>query len=176
MESSSRMRRCIRRNYEGSDHFGAAANYEDPIQTKEQENVISSSNAPILAAEAIAMEAVNEDDEQGDIENMDSRANGIEKSGENQSQLSETAEKSLQVPAESDDAQVDCEPGLVQSSSPIAPGYVPSELDERIVLELPSSMVRPLRVVSGTFQASLTRISGTSVIWVQIQIREISVQ
>ncbi|KAK9910693.1 hypothetical protein M0R45_034645 [Rubus argutus] len=159
MESSSRMRRCVRRNYEGSDHFGAAANYEDPIQTKEQENVISSSNAPILAAEAIAMEAVNEDDEQGDNENMDSRANGIEKSGENQSQLSETAEKSLQVPAESDDAQVDCEPGLVQSSSPIAPGYVPSELDERIVLELPSSMVRPLRVVSGTFQVTSRRIN-----------------
>lgn len=159
MESSSRMRRCVRRNYEGSDHFGAAANFEDPIKTKEQENVISSSNAPILAAEAIAVEAVNEDDEQGEIENMDGRPYGIEESGENHSRLSETAEKSLLAPAESDDTQVAGEPGLVQSSSPIAAGYVPSELDERIVLELPSSMVRPLRVISGTFQASLTLLT-----------------
>lgn len=159
MESSSRMRRCVRRNYEGSDHFGAAANFEDQIKTKEQENVISSSNAPILAAEAIAIEAVNEDDEQGEIENMDDRAYGIEESVENQSRLSETADKNLQAPAESDDTQVSGEPGLVQSSSPIAAGYVPSELDERILLELPSSMVRPLRVISGTFQASLTLLT-----------------
>ncbi|KAL6124354.1 hypothetical protein ACLB2K_076867 [Fragaria x ananassa] len=159
MESSSRMRRCVRRNYEGSDHFGAAANFEDQIKTKEQENVISSSNAPILAAEAIAIETVNEDDEQGEIENMDDRAYAIEESVENQSQLSETVDKNLQAPAESDDTQVAGEPGLVQSSSPIAAGYVPSELDERILLELPSSMVRPLRVISGTFQVTSRRIN-----------------
>lgn len=42
------------------------------------------------------------------------------------------------------------------AQSPSTAGYVPSELDERIVLELPASMVRPLRVTKGTFQASLS--------------------
>lgn len=155
MESSTRMRRCVRRNYKGSDHFGAAANFEDHNKMKEQENGIHSSNAPILAAEAIAVEAVNEDDEQGEIDNLDGRTPSEEQSGENQPHLFETAEQSLQSTMEFGDAQVSCEPDLGESSSAVAPGYVPSELDERIVLELPSSMVRPLRVIRGTFQASL---------------------
>lgn len=162
MESSSRMRRCIRRNYKGSDHFGAAANYEDHNKMKEQENVIHSSNAPILAAEAIAMEAVNEDDEQGEIDNLEGRASSVEESGENQPHPSETAEQGPQVPMEFGDPQVVCEPDMGESSSAVAPGYVPSELDERIVLELPSSMVRPLRVIRGTFQASLQGYALTS--------------
>lgn len=162
MESSSRMRRCIRRNYKGSDHFGAAANYEDHNKMKEQENVIHSSNAPILAAEAIAMEAVNEDDEQGEIDNLEGRASSVEESGENQPHPSETAGQSPQVPMEFGDPHVACEPDMGESSSAVAPGYVPSELDERIVLELPSSMVRPLRVIRGTFQASLQGYALTS--------------
>lgn len=159
MESSSRMRRCIRRNYKGSDHFGAAANYEDHNKMKEQENVIHSSNAPILAAEAIAMEAVNEDDEQGEIDNLEGRTSSVEERGENQPHPSETAGQSPQVPMEFGDPQVSCEPDMGESSSAVAPGYVPSELDERIVLELPSSMVRPLRVIRGTFQVTSRRIN-----------------
>ncbi|KAM1262483.1 hypothetical protein ACFX13_028272 [Malus domestica] len=159
MESSTRMRRCVRRNYKGSDHFGAAANFEDHNKMKERENGIHSSNAPILAAEAIAVEAVNEDDEQGEIDNLDGRTPSEEQSGENQPHLSETAEQSLQSTMEFGDAQVSCEPDLGESSSAVAPGYVPSELDERIVLELPSSMVRPLRVIRGTFQVTSRRIN-----------------
>lgn len=156
MESSSRMRCCLRRNYRGSDHFGAAANYEDHSNEKEdQENVISSSNAPILAAEAISMDAVNEDDEQGEIHNLDGKPYDIEQSGENQARLSVTAEHRLSVPVESADIRLANDHDLVESSSAVPPGFVPSELNERIVLELPSSMVRPLRVIRGTFQVSL---------------------
>ncbi|KAK3194967.1 hypothetical protein Dsin_026277 [Dipteronia sinensis] len=161
MESSSRMRRCLRRNYVGSDHVGAAANYEDQIETKgDQENMINPSNAPILAAEAISMELVNEDDEQSEIDTSDGGTSySLERSGENQPRVSETTEQTLQASAESSDNQSASEQDLASNSSAVAPGYVPSEIDERILFELPSSMVRPLRVIRGTFQVTTRRIN-----------------
>ncbi|KAJ0053220.1 hypothetical protein Pint_00290 [Pistacia integerrima] len=156
METSSRMRQCLRRNYIGSDHLGAAANYEDQSELKQdQKNVINSSTAPILAAEVISMEVVNEDDEQAEIDNLYDKSYDLEHSGENPSRVSEITEQTLQTSAESSNTQPDSDQTLVSSSSPVAPGYVPSELDERIVFELSSSMVRPLRVIRGTFQASI---------------------
>lgn len=156
------MRRCLRRNYRGSDHHGAAANYEDHIKMKaDQESVINSSNAPILAAEAISVEAVNEYDEQGEVDNMegqDSRVHGLGPGEESQTRISEAAEQTLQSPLESGDTPLANDHDLVEGSTAVAPGYVPSEIDERIVIELPSSMVRPLRVIRGTFQASLTKL------------------
>lgn len=152
MESSSRMRRCLRRNYRGSDHCGAAANYEDQIDLKkDREDALSSSNASILAADAIAIEAVNDDDVQMEIDSLDGRADDVEQSVVN-SKLTETSEQNLQASAESSNTQLVNDQELIQGSSPVAPGYVPSELDERIILELPSTMVRPLKVIQGTFQ------------------------
>lgn len=156
MESSSRMRRLLRRNYRGSDHFGAAANHEDLIKMKENENDINSSKAPILAAEVISMEALNEEDEQVGIDTLDDRAYGVDQSGENESRPSE-AEQTLHESLDPGDAQVPNDQDLVDGSTAGA-GYFPSELDERIVLELPSSMVRPLRVIRGTFQVSLIKV------------------
>ena len=155
MESSSRMRPCLRRNYTGTDHFGAAANFEDQSDVKKnQEGVISSCNAPILAAEAISTDLVNEDDEQTEIDNVDNRAYENDQGGEDQSWLSGMSEQPLQKLVEFTDTKLASEQDLVQSSSAVAPGYIPSELDERIVFELPSSMVRPLKVIRGTFQVS----------------------
>ncbi|GAY42030.1 hypothetical protein CUMW_063800 [Citrus unshiu] len=160
MESSSRMRRCLRRNYMGSDHFGAAANYEDQIERKPgQENVINPSNAPIVAAEAISMEAVNEDDEQTENDNLDDRVYNLDNVGEDQTTVSEKIEQTLQASADSSDIPPARDQDLVSSSTAVLPGYVPSELDERIVFELPSSMVRPLRVIRGTFQVTTRRIN-----------------
>ncbi|OMO78627.1 hypothetical protein CCACVL1_14249 [Corchorus capsularis] len=160
MESSSRMRPCLRRNYVGTDHFGAAANYEDQSDVKKnQDDVISSSNAPILAAKAISTELVNEDDDQVEIDHVDNRANENDQSGEDLARLSEITEQPLQKSVESTDTKVASEQDLVQGASAVAPGYVPSELDERIVFELPSSMVRPLKVVQGTFQVTTKKIN-----------------
>ncbi|XP_057435514.1 BEACH domain-containing protein C2 isoform X2 [Lotus japonicus] len=153
MESSSRMRRCLRRNYQGSDHLGSAANYEDYFQEKNEPST------PILSAEAISLEAVNVDEEPVETEDSVSRVDHIEYEGDNQPRLSEAAEQTVQASQESSPTQLASDEHLVQSSSPIAPGYVPSELDERIVLELPSSMVRPLKVIRGTFQVTSRRIN-----------------
>ncbi|KAA0049017.1 hypothetical protein IC582_012315 [Cucumis melo] len=159
MESSSRMRRCLRRNYRGSDHCGAAANYEDQIDLKNGEEALSSSNASILAADAIAIEAVNDDDEQMETDSLDGRTDDVEQSAGNSSKLTETSEQNLQASADSSSTQIVNDQELIQGSSPVAPGYVPSELDERIILELPSTMVRPLRVIQGTFQVTTRRIN-----------------
>lgn len=147
MESSSRMRRFLRRNYRGSNHLGAAANYEDQNEMNvEEANVISPSNASILAAEAFSTEVQHEDDEHAE-ENLQ-----IE---ENQSTLSETAQQAALAEASVGEVTNDQD----TAQSPSTAGYVPSELDERIVLELPASMVRPLRVTKGTFQITTRRIN-----------------
>lgn len=148
MESSSRMRRCLKRNYRGSDHL-AAANYEDYSGENNDQST------PILSAEAISIEGVNVDEGQVEIENLDARVDDFEDKVENQPIFSEPAEQTVRASLESCATQLASDEGFVQSSSAIAPGYVPSELDERIVLELPSSMVKALRVVQGTFQVSL---------------------
>ncbi|KAL2492083.1 WD-40 repeat family protein/beige-related [Abeliophyllum distichum] len=158
LESSSRMRRILRRNYQGSDHFGAAADYEDHIvQKHENDKVISPSKASILAAEAISIEVGNEEDEQEDVAHSESSPNGIEH-GEYQTRSSGSAEQPPQTTTESRDPPVTNDP-VFPLASAVAPGYVPSEHDERIVLELPSSMVRPLKVLRGTFQITTRRIN-----------------
>ena len=151
METSSRMRRCLRRNYRGSDHLGAAANYEDQIELKHGKG-----NVPVLAAEAISVEVLNEDGQHAEIENLDARSFGTEHSGESQLRLSGATDQSMQPPVESSDTQLARDQDLEKVST-FASGYMPSERDERIILELPSSMVRPLTVIRGTFQVSSMR-------------------
>lgn len=150
MESSTRMRRCLRRNFEGSDHFGAAANYEDPVEPKHGKgSVASPSKASSLPTEAISMELVNEDDEQDDV-NVESKTDDASQIDNPQIRQSGTAEQPLQVP-ESTKPQLGNDEDFV-SSSAAGPSYIPSEDDERVILELSGSMVRPLKVWQGTFQ------------------------
>ncbi|CAJ1949884.1 unnamed protein product [Sphenostylis stenocarpa] len=153
MESSSRMRRCMRRNYRGSDHLGSAANYEN----YSSEN--NDRSTPVLSAEAITIEGINEEEEQIETENLDVTVDNIGDKVENQPKFLKGAEKIVQESSDSNAVQPESDEGVVQSSSAFAPGYVPSELDERIVIELPSTMVQPLRVVQGTFQVTSKRIN-----------------
>ncbi|RDX89246.1 BEACH domain-containing protein C2, partial [Mucuna pruriens] len=146
MESSSRMRRCMTRNYRGSDHLGSAANYED------YSGETNDKSTPVLSAEAITIEGVIEDEEQVETENLDFRVDDIDDKVENKPSFPKAAEQIVQESVESNAIQLESDGGVIQSSSAFAPGYVPSELDERIVIELPSTMVQPLRVVHGTFQ------------------------
>ncbi|KAH6830812.1 WD-40 repeat family protein / beige-like protein [Perilla frutescens var. hirtella] len=157
MESSSRMRRILRRNYQGSDHHGAAANYEDHMEQKQEKHKAASpSDASILAAKAISSDVGNEEDEH-DSTYSDGSPNG-EQPGDIQRVSSERGEHSLKSGESLDPPITD---GLDSAPIPalLAPGYVPFEHNERIVLELPSSMVRPLKVLKGTFQITTRRIN-----------------
>ncbi|XP_020531372.1 BEACH domain-containing protein C2 isoform X2 [Amborella trichopoda] len=174
MENSLRMRRCLRRNYKGSDHGGASANYEDhpqPLKTDEN-NVVSDandkdvsfagnlpSNASIFIPEAISLEEGHEDEERIETENFEDNAYGIEMEGNSQQRLSETVDKHVYSVAESSNSEIPGEARFGDGGSALLPGYVLGEVDERIILEVSSSMVRPLHVIRGTFQISTKRIN-----------------
>lgn len=170
VEGSLRMRRCLRRNYKGSDHLGAAANYEDNnLQLQaDEENATSQTSgleasfrsglpsASIVMAEAISLDERNEDDEQIETEtdNFVDTGHDMEQSGEIQQRLSAAAEQPVRASLDKREAEVVNDQKLDQNVLAVAPGYVPSESDERIILELSSLMVHPLRVIRGTFQVS----------------------
>ncbi|PIA49816.1 hypothetical protein AQUCO_01300510v1 [Aquilegia coerulea] len=158
MESSSRMRKCLRRNYRGSDHLGASANYEDQLQKRDgQENVICPTT--ILAAEAISLEETHEDDEQTETNNLGGTPRSSGHDEDKQQSPSAYIEEPGQISGDPVAARISSDQDLVQTPSPVAPGYVPSENDERIILELSSSMVRPLKIIRGTFQITTRRIN-----------------
>ncbi|KAI3495022.1 hypothetical protein L1887_37129 [Cichorium endivia] len=150
MESSTRMRRCLRRNFEGTDHFGAAANFDG-----DKEKVVSP-EASILPAEAISIELVNEEDEQEDFGNVERKTDETGKIDETQTRQSGNGEQPLHVPDSTKAQAVDED---FASPSPVGPGYIPSEDDERVILEIPASMVRPLKVWQGTFQITTKKIN-----------------
>lgn len=135
--------------------MGAAANYDDSLVSDYDQKVISPSKASALAAEAITMNLEDEDDEQSDLINVDDKKYDAAHH-ETQFKQSGTAEKSLKVPIESSDPEGTTNQEFGNNSSASIPGYVPSEQGERILFELSSSMVRPLKVLRGMFQVSYT--------------------
>lgn len=157
-ESSSRKRQCLRRNFCGTDHLGAAANYDDSLVSDYDQKVISPSKASALAAEAITMNLEDEDDEQGDLINVDDKKYDA---GHHETQFKQSgaSEKSLKVPVESSNPEVITNQEFVHNSSASIPGYVPSEQGERILFELSSSMVQPLKISRGMFQITTKRIN-----------------
>ncbi|KAL0379627.1 UNVERIFIED_CONTAM: BEACH domain-containing protein C2 [Sesamum angustifolium] len=117
METSSRMRRILRRNYQGSDHLGAAANYEDHMEQKhDKHKPLSPSKASMLAAEVISTDVVNEEDEH-DATYLGVSPNG-ERPGEIQTILSAPGEQPL-TSEESTDPPVSSD---VDSAAAVAPG------------------------------------------------------
>lgn len=157
MECSSRMRRCLRRNYRGCNHLGASANYEELLRTNVSQETMIDPTA-LVAAEAISLEEPNEDDEPTDNDNQESTQDGSVHV-DNQENQSAYADQPGQVLGDSVVDRVSSGQDIVQTPSPVAPGYVPSENDERIIFELSSSMVRPLRITCGTFQITTKRIN-----------------
>ncbi|XP_020592790.1 BEACH domain-containing protein C2-like isoform X2 [Phalaenopsis equestris] len=157
MEGSSRMRRCFKRDYHGSEHLGAAANYEDHVsQPKSDGTSIGcsensrepsftadiTSTVSILVAEAISIDDGNESEEQienGILDNMTKTAESF------------TDESNAKTSAASLD--------VVQSMSVMASRHMLNDYDEKLILELSSLMVRPLKVVRGTFQITTKRIN-----------------
>ncbi|PNT61623.1 hypothetical protein BRADI_5g17947v3 [Brachypodium distachyon] len=164
-ESSSRMRRFMKRNYKGSDHLGAAADYDDrkllsaAAQSNESnpEGADSSltdtipSNASVIMVEAMSVDDRNEENEQIESDTTTGSVDQLPHS-------SSADQQSVKGSVDSRSSGISTNRNLVRSAV-VAPGYVPSEADERIIVELPSLMVRPLKVVRGTFQVTSKRIN-----------------
>lgn len=142
MESSSRMRKCLRRNYSGTGHLETTRNYDDQTDLKNKQD------APVLAVEAISKEIMYEDDEHGDADDLEIEGNVGEHKGENEERRSGSLEDAITLSTGINDHRPLSEQNMVQNSTEVDL----SELKERIILEISSTMVRPLGVVKGTFQ------------------------
>lgn len=158
-ECSSRMRRFMKRNYNGSDHFGAAVNFEqmllcDGVESdachKEEGGARFTNALPtsslIIVAEAMSVDRGHEDAEHIETETICS-------SVDDQLRNSLTPDP-FKGSIDSRSSDFSGVRNLVRSTV-IAPGYRSGEEDRRIIIELPSLMVRPLKTVRGTFQVSV---------------------
>ncbi|KAI3703216.1 hypothetical protein L1987_73135 [Smallanthus sonchifolius] len=153
MESSSRMHRCLRRDFKGSDHSGVTAIGHDPMQLeRDKEN-------SILALKSLTAEVRNEYDEQDSVINTDFNTDEMWLYEDIQTRPSTTGEHQWQVPVDSNEPQVSNYQDLAQSPSAAGPAHNPSEQYEIIIFELPASMVQPLKVQHGTFQITTRRIN-----------------
>ncbi|KAK3141841.1 hypothetical protein QOZ80_4BG0338950 [Eleusine coracana subsp. coracana] len=166
-ESSSRMRRFMKRNYKGSDHLGAAADYEDrklltgAVQSSEcnSEGADSSlTNTLPSSASAIMAEAMSMDERSDEKEQLDSDTTRSSVDDDQLQHSSAADQQSVKGSVGSRSSGICADRNLVRATV-LAPSYVPSEADERIIVELPSLMVRPLKVVRGTFQVTSKRIN-----------------
>ncbi|XP_078427501.1 WD-40 repeat family protein / beige-like protein [Wolffia australiana] len=162
-ENTSRMRRFLRRNYKGSDHFGAAANDEDRgplsppddpsdscqtiIESSIPTEFSSSTSAIVANAESVA--EGYEYDEHNESELVSSSPNY----GKQEQSYEQNQRGDLHISLES------ANENLSAKESVVAFGNVPSESEEIMVLELLSFMVRPLRVIRGMFQITTSRIN-----------------
>lgn len=150
MESSSRMHRCLRRDFKGSDHSTVSAIGHDPTQLERDKQ---NSSVPL---EALSKVLANDDDEQDAVSNMEVNTDEMWLYEDMQTtRPSTTAEHQLQVPMDSTEPQVTNYQDLAQRPSAEGPNYFPSEHYEIIIIEVPASMVRPLKVRHGTFQVQI---------------------
>ncbi|XP_044420246.1 BEACH domain-containing protein C2 isoform X2 [Triticum aestivum] len=163
-ECSSRMRRFMKRNYNGSDRFGAAVNFEeqmllcDGVESNAchtEEGDTRSTNALPTTSLIIVAEAMSVDRGHEDAEHIETETICSSVDDQLRNSLPPDPFKGSIDSRSSDFSGVR---NLVRSTA-IAPGYRSGEEDKRIIIELPSLMVRPLKTVRGTFQVTLKRIN-----------------
>nr|TKW40771.1 hypothetical protein SEVIR_1G267900v2 [Setaria viridis] len=156
-ESSLRMRRFMKRNYNWLNHLGATANYGEQkfLCDGADSNACHSEDGDSLptnvlsTSSLITVDGGHEDILQGETENICS-------SVDDQLTNSSPLDQSLTGSVDSRSSDFSGVRNLVRSTV-VAPGYRPS--NERIIIELPSMMIRPLKVVQGTFQVTSKRIN-----------------
>ncbi|KAI3504354.1 hypothetical protein L1887_32955 [Cichorium endivia] len=154
METPTRMHRCLRRDYKGSDHSNVATISKDPLLLEHEKDPTTS----ISAIESLSIELANED-ERDAVVNIEGNTDEMWLYEDIHTRSSATAEQQLQVPMDSTEPQVTSYQDFAQSPSAVGPGYIASEHYEIIILELPASMVRPLKVRQGTFQITTRRLN-----------------
>ncbi|KAL6008027.1 hypothetical protein ACLOJK_033533 [Asimina triloba] len=175
MESSSRMRQILRRNYKGSDHLSTATNCENRILhfKHNEENLSGQTNDPEVSlmdglsitktiAGAIPIEARIDIYKHTENDEFEDSKFDVEEKGFNKQTFLATAEELVQESLDYDEAEVANDQNLTENTTEIAPGYVPSEVNEQIIFEIPSLMIRPLRISRGTLQKGMDRIPITT--------------
>lgn len=152
-ESSSRMRRFMKRNYNWLNHMGASVDYGEKkflcdgadFNAHHSEDGESLPTNVLSTSSLITVGGGHEHMVQGETEN-------ICRSVDDQLTNSLPPDQSLTGSVDSRSSDLSGVRNLVRSTV-VASGYRSS--NERIIIELPSTMIRPLKVVRGTFQVSV---------------------
>jgi hypothetical protein len=144
MENSLRMRKRLKRNYKGTDHHGAAADYQESEQASTASSLGETplpAGAPKLAPEEDAFEETGDDElrdqgereeERGEMSRMEPSKNSTDGSG----------------------SSVPVSPQAPSAAAAAAAGAaaLATESKDKLLLEIPAAMVQPLRVLRGRFQ------------------------
>ncbi|KAG0575918.1 hypothetical protein KC19_5G040000 [Ceratodon purpureus] len=148
MENSLRMRLRLKQTYKGSDHHGAAADYQEPEMSSISQALGSTplpEGAPKLAPEEDALEEPIEEDSR---EKTQEREDGSEEMNKEAAEtVVEGSGSSVAVPSQATNATVAAVAAAMST-----------ELKEKMILEIPAAMVLPLKVLRGRFQVTTKRI------------------
>ena len=145
MENSLRMRLRLKQTYKGSDHHGAAADYQEPEMSSISQALGSTplpEGAPKLAPEEDALEEPIEEDSR---EKTQEREDGSEEMNKEAAEtVVEGSGSSVAVPSQATNATVAAVAAAMST-----------ELKEKMILEIPAAMVLPLKVLRGRFQVCI---------------------
>lgn len=169
VENSLRMRRRLKRNYSGTAHKGAAANYDD-FQPMGQHNIKGSrdsgkeaesslgnplpANASLLLPKESLLEEGQEDEgTRSDFEITEDKKDDLEHGFVSSEDISEPSDESTLDSVKSSNIKEIANNAIAVSGSAVIGA------DERMILEIPALMVQPLRLVKGRFQVTTMRIN-----------------
>ncbi|CAK9224782.1 unnamed protein product [Sphagnum troendelagicum] len=145
MENSLRMRKRLKRNYKGTDHHGAAADYQESEQASTSSSLGETplpAGAPKLAPEEDAFEETGDDElrDQGEREEERGEMSRMESSKNSTDGFGSSVPVSPQAPSAAAAAAV--------------AAALATESKDKLLLEIPAAMVQPLRVLRGRFQVT----------------------
>ncbi|WVZ74316.1 hypothetical protein U9M48_022515 [Paspalum notatum var. saurae] len=155
-ESSLRMRRFMKRNYNWLNHLVASGNYGEQrflCDGADSKTCQSEDGDPLLTDVFSASSLITVDEGH---EHIVRETDNVCGSVDDQLTNSPPPDHSFTGSLDSRSSDFSGVRNLVRSTV-VAPGYRPS--NERIIIELPSVMIRPLKVVRGTFQVTSKRIN-----------------
>lgn len=169
VENSLRMRRLLKRNYNGTAHKGAAANYDDfqPVglhnmeekkdSDKEAEsslgNSLPASASLLLPEESLLAEGHEDEGTRSDFEITEDKKDDLEHGLGSSEDISEPSEESTLDSVKSSNIKEIANNAIALAGSTVIGA------DERMLLEIPAMMVQPLRLMKGRFQVTTKRIN-----------------
>ncbi|CAM6090221.1 unnamed protein product [Calypogeia fissa] len=166
LENSMRMRRRLKRNYKGTDHYGAAADYQSPDElgliahesSLEAGNALISTplptGAPKLMPETYIYEDAGEVYARNSVGEMEDRKDEKE-------ELQLVPDNALNDPTDMPLLREAMQSSVTNPSSlsmAAAAAAIVSEPKEKLLIEVPGAMVQLLKVLRGRFQVTTKRI------------------
>lgn len=149
-ENSLRMRKRLKRNYKGTDHHGAAADYQEPEQctvsnSSSLANTPLSEGAPKLAPE----EGVLEEPAEEDLKEQHGEST---EGGESEAGSGEPATETTESVSEGTGSTVSASPQATNAAVAAVAAAMSTEPKEKLIFEIPAAMVQPLKVLRGRFK------------------------